>query len=244
MTGTALSGGLTNDESKPPRVSARRSGVCLDEERMSDSATARLESGDTTEREQRAEKESFEFSIPSDGKVRVQNKTHEDDEEHEYVVAVEDSEAIWCVCPDNKYRSERCKHMIAVENEAAIMAAASASAREIEHARESGTGAETIRRELGVVAANAMGVEDERVVMIDVSEIGTDYGTVVQIEREMPEPRDGSRTTVTEYASECVIGGCNHVEIAQSKSDLRNRLRGHARDEHHDDNRTRAGGQA
>lgn len=230
-----------------PRVCQHAGAMAVSvENRMSTDDTASNNSGGMTsgegqtDRERRAEHEAFEFSIPVAGRVRVENFSHDDVDEHEYVVDVEDGTAIWCTCPDHEHRNIRCKHMIAVEDRPAIMAAASASEDEIESVRESGTGAdsETIRHELGDDAANAMGVEDEQVNILDVSEQASDTDTTIQVKRKMPEPRDGSRMTTTEYVSKCVTAGCEHVEIAWSKSDLRNRLREHARANHHDETQT------
>jgi hypothetical protein len=116
-----------------------------------------------------------------------------------------------------------------------------------EHARqEADTDEKTIRRELGDDGARAVGVEDDRVDILDVTEIEREQEdnptvTVLRIEREIPDPRDGGRTTSTEHASRCISPGCEHVEIAVPRN-LWSRLRQHARAEH--DTRTRTGGKA
>jgi hypothetical protein len=156
MTGSALSGVFVGK--KRPRADTRRSGGCLSQNRMSTDDTASNNSGGMSGRddeqsdiERRAEWEAFEFSVPLAGRVRVQNNSYGDDSnEHEYVVAVEGGSAEWCTCPHHEHRDERCKHMSAVENQPAIMSAASASENEIEQARadggtdtDTGTGADT-----------------------------------------------------------------------------------------------------
>jgi hypothetical protein len=104
----------------------------------------------------------------------------------------------------------------------------------------------TLRRELGGDGARAVGVEDDRVDIHDVTAIEREQENnptvaVLRIEREIPDPRDGGRTTSTEHASRCINPGCEHVEIALPHS-LWSRLRQHARAEH--DTRTRTGEKA
>jgi hypothetical protein len=119
-----------------------------------------------------------------------------------------------------------------------------------EHARkaerEIDTNEKTLRRELGGDSARAVGVEDDRVAILDVTEIEREQAdnptvTVLRIKRAIPDSRDGGRTTSTEHASQCVVAGCKHVEIAAPRN-LWSRLRQHAHAEHH--TRTRTGGQA
>jgi hypothetical protein len=102
----------------------------------------------------------------------------------------------------------------------------------------------TIRRELGDDIARAVGVEDDRVAILTVTEIEREQQdnptvTVLRLKREIPDPRDGGRTTSTDHASRCVQSGCEHIEIAAPRN-LWTELRRHARDEHD----TRTGGQA
>jgi hypothetical protein len=110
---------------------------------MSNDDPAGLEAGDTTDGEQsentsdeqageqgdterRAQWEGFEFRVPAAGRVRVENVSYgEDSDDHVYVVEVaEHVGATSCTCPHREYRSERCKHMAAVENQPAVMQAA------------------------------------------------------------------------------------------------------------------------
>jgi hypothetical protein len=104
----------------------------------------------------------------------------------------------------------------------------------------------TIRRELGDDGARAVGVEDDRIAIRDVTEIDREQQdnptvTVLRIKRVIPDPRDGGRTTTTEHATRCVVAGCEHVEIASPRH-IWSRVRQHARAEH--DTQTRTGGQA
>jgi hypothetical protein len=119
-----------------------------------------------------------------------------------------------------------------------------------EHARkaerEADTDEKTLRHELGDDGAQAVGVEDDRIDIHDVTEIEREQEnnptvTVLRIERAIPDPRDGGRTTSTEHASRCINPGCEHVEIAPPRN-LWSRLRQHAHAEHH--TRTQTGGQA
>lgn len=76
--------------------------------------------------EKRARWESFSFVIPCKGKVNVANHSHGENEvaEHTYTVTVEDGEATDCTCPAAEYHGFPCKHALAVEqNEAVLMAA-------------------------------------------------------------------------------------------------------------------------
>jgi hypothetical protein len=103
----------------------------------------------------------------------------------------------------------------------------------------------TIQRGLGDDIARAVGVEDDRVAILAVTEIEREQqnnptATVLRLKREIPDARDGGRTTSTEHASRCVVAGCEHVEIAAPRN-LWTALRRHARDEH---TQARAGGQA
>jgi hypothetical protein len=112
--------------------------------------------------------------------------------------------------------------------------------------READTDEKTIWRGLGGDGARVVGVEDDRVDILDVSKIEREQQdnptvTVLRIEREIPNSRDGGRTTSTEHASQCIVAGCEHVEIASPRN-IWSRLRQHARAEHH--TRTRTGEKA
>jgi hypothetical protein len=116
----------------------------------------------------------------------------------------------------------------------------------LEAEREIDTDEKTLRRELGGDGARAVGVEDDRVDILDVIEIEREQAdnptvTILRIKRAIPDPRDGGRTTSTEHASQCVVTGCEHVEIAAPRN-LWSRLRQHAHAEHH--TRTRTGEKA
>lgn len=101
---------------------------------MSTNTTQRLESDGTTKTELHAQWEAFEFRVPCEGRVRVENVSYGDESnEHVYVVeGVEAVGAIQCTCPADKYRSEACKHRHAVENQPAVMQVTTASTEERE----------------------------------------------------------------------------------------------------------------
>lgn len=74
--------------------------------------------------EQRAQWEAFEFSVPEVGTVRVENHSHADPSEHTYDVDVRHGSAVVCECPADEYHDGPCKHRIAVENQPALLGAA------------------------------------------------------------------------------------------------------------------------
>ena len=84
--------------------------------------------------ERRAQYEAFSFAVPCDGKVNIQNNSYGADEarNHVYTVSVDarGHEATDCTCPAAEYRPGKCKHQRAVENNAAVMAAAAPDVRE------------------------------------------------------------------------------------------------------------------
>ncbi|EMA41451.1 SWIM zinc finger domain protein [Halococcus hamelinensis 100A6] len=62
------------------------------------------------------------------GAVRVENTSYGDDSgEHVYVVSVESGIPFDCTCPSWKYHNpeDGCKHMLAVENQPAVLMASS-----------------------------------------------------------------------------------------------------------------------
>lgn len=78
--------------------------------------------------ELRAQWEGMEFRVPTPGRVRVENVSHgEESDEHVYVVSVESGIPFDCTCEAWEYHNPEggCKHMIAVENQPAVVMAAS-----------------------------------------------------------------------------------------------------------------------
>jgi DNA-directed RNA polymerase subunit M/transcription elongation factor TFIIS len=81
-----------------------------------------------TKAELRANWEGFEFRVPTEGRVRVENVSYgADSDEHVYVVSVEAGIPFDCTCPAWEYHNPEggCKHMKAVENQPAVTHAAS-----------------------------------------------------------------------------------------------------------------------
>jgi hypothetical protein len=81
-----------------------------------------------TKAELRANWEAFEFRVPAEGRVRVENVSYgADSDEHVYVVSVESGIPFDCTCPAWEYHNPEggCKHMQAVENQPAVTRAAS-----------------------------------------------------------------------------------------------------------------------
>lgn len=75
----------------------------------------------------RARWEGFEFRVPCEGTVRIENVSHGDEsDEHVHVVTVEGGCATDCTCKANEYNQGPCKHRIAVESRPAVLLAASA----------------------------------------------------------------------------------------------------------------------
>jgi len=79
--------------------------------------------------EKRAEYEAFEFRVPAQGVVRVENASYGDEsDEHVYVVEVgTDGDTTGCTCPADEYQAGRCKHRLVVENAGPVVLAASAT---------------------------------------------------------------------------------------------------------------------
>ena len=87
--------------------------------------------------EQRAQWESFAFTVPAANVVKVENQSYGDESaEHQYLVNVAAGAAVSCSCPADEYHPGKCKHCLAVENETAVMQAASASNDELAEARQ------------------------------------------------------------------------------------------------------------
>jgi hypothetical protein len=87
--------------------------------------------------EQRAQWESFAFTVPAANVVKVENQSYGDEsDDHRYLVNVAAGEAVSCSCPADEYHPGKCKHRLAVEDETAVMQAASASNDELAKARQ------------------------------------------------------------------------------------------------------------
>jgi len=87
--------------------------------------------------ERRAQWESFAFTVPAANVVKVENQSYGDESgDHRYLVNVAAGEAVSCSCPADEYHPGACKHRVAVENETAVMQAASASNDELAEARQ------------------------------------------------------------------------------------------------------------
>lgn len=70
--------------------------------------------------------ESFEFAVPEQGAVVVENVSYgPESSEHVHPVNVEDGQAVSCGCKAYEFGDGRCKHMIAVDWEPAVIRAAS-----------------------------------------------------------------------------------------------------------------------
>ena len=74
-------------------------------------------------RKKRARWEGFEISLLSPFTVLVRNVSHDDPNEHQYVVSVVEGEATSCTCPDARYNQNHCKHQCKVESEPAVLLA-------------------------------------------------------------------------------------------------------------------------
>jgi predicted RNA-binding Zn-ribbon protein involved in translation (DUF1610 family) len=97
---------------------------------MSTNEPSGQESNDdeSTKAELRAKWEGFEFRVPAEGRVRVENVSYGDEsDEHVYVVSVEGGIPFDCTCPTWEYHNPEggCKHMNAVEHRPAVTRAAS-----------------------------------------------------------------------------------------------------------------------
>ena len=95
-----------------------------------------------TKAELRANWEGFEFRVPAEGRVRVENVSYgADSDEHVYVVSVESGIPFDCTCPAWEYHNPEggCKHMQAVENQPAVTHAASTATTDQQVATDGGT---------------------------------------------------------------------------------------------------------
>lgn len=96
---------------------------------MNANETSEQETDEPTDDElaaRRARWEGFEFRVPVPGRVRVENTSYGDaSDKHVYVVEVaEHVGATACTCPSDEYRAAACKHRRAVEEQPAVMQAA------------------------------------------------------------------------------------------------------------------------
>lgn len=74
--------------------------------------------------EKRARWEAFEFRVPCEGSVRVENVSYgAESDDHTHVVTVEHGCATDCTCTYCQY-NDVCKHMLAVEEKTAVIVAA------------------------------------------------------------------------------------------------------------------------
>jgi hypothetical protein len=90
-------------------------------------ATTQAEAESVSVDERRAQWESYSFRVPAEGRVLVENHSHEDSSEHRYVVSVEAGEPRSCTCPHWEHRRPAggCKHIRATRNVEAVIQAAS-----------------------------------------------------------------------------------------------------------------------
>lgn len=77
--------------------------------------------------EKRATWESYSFRVPTEGRVLVENHSHENPSEHRYVVSIDGGEPQSCTCPHWEHRRPAggCKHIRATRNVEAVIQAAS-----------------------------------------------------------------------------------------------------------------------
>jgi hypothetical protein len=74
----------------------------------------------------RAKWEGFEYRVPCEGTVRVENGSYGDkSDEHVTVVTVTHGSAESCGCKAYEYQEGPCKHMLAVDAHPAVLMAAS-----------------------------------------------------------------------------------------------------------------------
>jgi hypothetical protein len=75
--------------------------------------------------EKRAHWEAFEFRVPCEARVRVENVSHGDEsDEHVHVVTVKGGKTTGCTCKFDQYNVEKCKHRVATEDRPAVISAA------------------------------------------------------------------------------------------------------------------------
>ncbi|MCO8256786.1 SWIM zinc finger domain-containing protein, partial [Haladaptatus sp. AB618] len=83
---------------------------------MSTKSPSELEADETAQK--RAQWEQFSFDVDAPGLIEVTNESHENPEDHQYTVSIDDvtEELMACTCPHHVHRNAFCKHMAAVEN--------------------------------------------------------------------------------------------------------------------------------
>lgn len=90
-------------------------------------------SGQETVVEKRARFERMSMTVltgEGGGRINVRNDSYGDDSgAHIYNVRVEDSEAVECTCPADKYQSGPCKHRIAISDRPLVLSSASAASQ-------------------------------------------------------------------------------------------------------------------
>jgi ferredoxin-like protein FixX len=75
------------------------------------------------------DREHFAISVPADGVAVVENRRHDEPDEHTYAVNVAESgETVECTCPADEYQ-QKCKHRLAVESTECVVLAATSEAR-------------------------------------------------------------------------------------------------------------------
>ncbi|MFH5802246.1 hypothetical protein [Haladaptatus sp. CMAA 1911] len=82
---------------------------------MSTKSPSELEADETAQK--RAQAEQFTFDVDAPGLIDVTNESHENPEEHQYTVSIDDvtEDLMACMCPHHVHRNAFCKHMAAVE---------------------------------------------------------------------------------------------------------------------------------
>ncbi|WP_227377589.1 SWIM zinc finger family protein [Haladaptatus halobius] len=82
---------------------------------MSTNPSAARDAAETAQK--RAQAEQFSFNVDAPGLIEVTNEIHDNPEEHQYVVTLDDvtGDALACTCPHHVHRDAFCKHMAAVE---------------------------------------------------------------------------------------------------------------------------------
>jgi hypothetical protein len=73
----------------------------------------------------RAQLEALEFRVLGDGDVEVVNTSHDDRDEHTFIVHVESRIPSDCECPAWEYQPCACKHVVAVANRKLVLEAVS-----------------------------------------------------------------------------------------------------------------------
>lgn len=93
---------------------------------MATTAATDEKASDVSLASKRAKWEAFEYAVPCDGKVNIANVSYgsENAKDHTYTVTVKSGTPTRCTCKADEYQPGPCKHRHAVNQQPAVLMAA------------------------------------------------------------------------------------------------------------------------